>query len=466
MTWNYRETFGAHDGEIALTDGRKAFSYEELFSIGDELSACLKPRSLVFLIASNTFEAIIAYVGFLRNGIVPLMVSDAIGESALLSLVEEYRPEYLYCRQDALCQGTVKYTLGDYRLIEMPYVSSRGLHDDLALLLTTSGSTGSKKYVRLTYDNVDSNARSIAQYLGLTSSDRAITTLPLSYSYGLSIVNSHFVSGASIVPTETSLFERGFWDLAKQTGITSFGGVPYTYQMLKRLHFDRIDIPSLRYITQAGGRLGDALQEEFASICAEKGIEFFVMYGQTEATARMTFLPPEYAGSKIGSIGIPIPGGKVTLVGEQGEVIETSNEVGELVYSGPNVSMGYASSREDLGLGDERAGCLETGDLAKRDSDGFYYISGRKKRFLKVYGNRINLDEVEAMLAAANISAACGGEDDKIVVYMESGDTAAAQSLLVGNTGLNKQAFVIVKVESLPRSESGKIRYAALEEFA
>ncbi|WP_139651418.1 AMP-binding protein [Raoultibacter phocaeensis] len=450
---------------VALVDEEKTITFSQLCSAADSVTEGLKSRTVVLFIASNTVACVVGYVAFMRKGIVPLMVSSSIGEDELNALLEMYEPEYVWHKDIDGFPGRTAAVYGDYRLTETAYESASEINSDLALLLTTSGSTGTQKYVRLTYENVKSNASAIAEYLSITEDDRAITTLPLSYSYGLSIINSHLISGASIILTERTLFDRGLWNLLKEKEATSFGGVPYTYEMLKRLHFERMDIPSLRYITQAGGRLSEELQHEFAEICMSKGIEFFVMYGQTEATARLTYLPAEYASEKIGSIGVPIPGGEIMLADEEGNAISEANKAGELVYKGSNVSLGYATCRADLGLGDERHGWLKTGDVAMRDEDGFYRIVGRKKRFLKLYGNRVNLDDVEAILSKEGYVAACAGRDDSMSVYVEGDqeNAKAAQVFLANKLGLYKGAFKVRPITALPRNEAGKLLYAELE---
>ena len=178
-----------------------------------------------------------------------------------------------------------------------------------------------------------------------------------------------------------------------------------------------MNVPSLRYITQAGGKLGQELHTLFADICEKKGIEIIVMYGQTEATARMSYLPWNISKEKAGSIGIAIPGGVFSLIDVDDKEITEANVVGELVYHGENVTMGYATSGYDLDKPDERAGVLKTGDMAYRDGDGFYYIAGRKKRFLKIYGNRLNLDEVDGMMQKAGYEAVASGTDNHVQIY-------------------------------------------------
>ena len=455
----------------ALITQDEELSYEGLLALADTIVEAIPERSLVFLVASNSVPSIAGYVGLLRKHAVPIMVRDQSTEEQLAGLVESYVPQYWWA-PCAFCE-TMKRAIGSSKVLfeDRGYcllatgTSPAVLHPDLALLLTTSGSTGTPKFVRLSYENLESNARSIAEYQDITSADRAITTLPFSYSYGISIVNSHLLQGASIVLTEEGVLSRGFWNLLKETEATNFGGVPYTYSMLEKLRFGRMELPSLRFVSQAGGRLGERLQELFGTVCAEKGIRFFVMYGQTEATARMSWLPPERVLSKLGSIGVAIPGGAFELRDAEGHVIEIDNVSGELVYHGCNVSMGYAENREDLAKEDENAGILLTGDMAKRDEDGYYYIVGRKKRFLKMFGNRVNLDEMEDIFSRRGYEIACVGEDDRMVVFSTGEDTDGLRSQLASETKLYPKAFDVRYMSELPRTSSGKLDYASLEEL-
>jgi acyl-coenzyme A synthetase/AMP-(fatty) acid ligase len=233
--------------------------------------------------------------------------------------------------------------------------------------------------------------------------------------------------------------------------------------MLKKLRFGRMSLPSLRYITQAGGKLGRELAAELAELGHAKDIRFVVMYGQTEATARMAYLPWEYARAKAGSVGIAIPNGRLWLEDEAGREIESADVAGELVYSGANVSLGYASDRHDLSRGDDNRGVLRTGDIAQRDADGFYYIVGRRRRFLKVFGNRVQLDQIEQLVRTAGYDCACGGDDDNLKVYITlDADPAAVRTLVAERTGINLHGFTVVQIAQIPRNESGKVIFSAL----
>jgi len=271
--------------------------------------------------------------------------------------------------------------------------------------------------------------------------------------------------GASIIFTQKTLMEKEFWTVFKEYEATSFGGVPYIYEMLDKLRFFRMDLPSLQTMTQAGGKLSPELHRKFAEYAGEKNKKFIVMYGQTEATARMSYLPAEKSIDKYGSMGIAIPGGEFSLIDENGNDINKNDVVGELVYKGDNVTLGYAECGSDLKKGDEFGGVLVTGDMAKRDSDGIYYITGRKKRFLKIFGNRVNLDESERMIKTKfNIECACSGVDDKMSVFITKNALKKdIKDYFSTKTGLHFSAFEIYVISEIPKNEAGKTLYSALE---
>jgi acyl-coenzyme A synthetase/AMP-(fatty) acid ligase len=290
----------------------------------------------------------------------------------------------------------------------------------------------------------------------------------MNYTYGLSIINSHIWVGATILITDKSLMQKEFWSFFKEQKATSFGGVPYTYEMLRKLRFMRMDLPSLRTMTQAGGKLTPELHEEFAEYAKSNGKKFVVMYGQCEATARMGYLPSEMAVEKKGSMGVAIPGGRFTLIDVNGEKITQPFVTGELVYDGKNVTLGYAECGADLIKGDERHGHLQTGDMAQFDEDGCYYIVGRKKRFLKIYGNRVNLDEVDRLIKGKfdEIDCACAGVDDHMYIFLnESGREDEVKSFVSEKTKLNPAAFKTVVIDEIPKNDAGKTLYRELEKY-
>lgn len=457
---------------VALQDeSGSCISYSALDLVCSEFYSHIGRRCLVFLLCRNTIGSVIGYVSSLNNRVVPVLLNADLDVELLNNLISVYKPSYIWLPNDKSSEISgfdSVYSKWDYSLLKTSFDIEYPLFDDLCLMLTTSGSTGSPKFVRQSYKNVESNARSIVRYLELTSDERPITTLPMNYTYGLSIINSHLFVGARILVTDRGLMQKDFWSFFKSAEATSFGGVPYTYEMLSKLRFERMQLPSLRYMTQAGGKLTVDLHRKFAEYAAGNNKKFFVMYGQCEATARMGYLPAEKALEKCGSMGIAIPGGRFELVDVEGSLIDKPDTAGELVYYGDNVTLGYAEKGEDLIKCDERSGVLHTGDIAQFDKDGFYYIVGRMKRFLKIFGNRINLDETERLIKSEFPSAdvACGGVDDKMFIFLTDEQYAEQVRQFVSlKTGLNSSAFKVVELEVIPKNDSGKTLYRELEKY-
>lgn len=468
MIWNF-EQFA---DRIALTDDAGAsISYSELQSETDALAGKIGRRCLVFSLCSNTIDSVVGYVAFVNNRIVPALLNSQLDSGLLLSLIDTYKPSYIWLPDGDLSKyrNFEKVFSGrTYCLLKTGYPNEYTLHSDLALLLTTSGSTGSPKFVRQMYKNIEINTKQIVDYLQLDESEKPITTLPMNYTYGCSIINTHLLVGAEILLTDKTFFQREFWNFFKEKGATSFGGVPYTYEMLEKLRFFRMKLPSLRTMTQAGGKLDPELHKKFAEYAIENNKHFVVMYGACEATARMGYLPYDKALVKIGSMGIPVPGGKFAIIDTENNEIKDAGIAGELVYSGDNVTMGYAVCGDDLARGDERGGILHTGDVAKRDDDGYYYIVGRLKRFLKIYGNRVNLDEIEQLIKSQFdcLNCAVGGVDDLVYIFItDSVKADAVRKYISEKTGLNVAAFKIVTLDSIPKSDSGKTLYRELEKY-
>jgi acyl-CoA synthetase (AMP-forming)/AMP-acid ligase II len=368
-------------------------------------------QPIVFLPMPATVEAVARYLAALRLEKPVLLLDPDLDHSALIA----------------------RYTTDD-------------VHPDLALLLTTSGSTGDPKLVRLSRPAVLANAGQVAGSLGVTGDDVAITTLPLFYSYGLSVLHSHLLRGATVVLERTGIMQKDFWAAVGEYGVTSLAFVPSQYEMLRRLRFDPARYPSVRTLTQAGGRLRTDLVTDFAARMDAVGGRMFVMYGQTEAGPRMACLPPDRLADRLGSVGRAMPGGAFAI------------EDGEVVYRGPNVMMGYAETAADLARGDDLAGVLHTGDLGRLDDEGFLFITGRLKRMAKVFGVRINLDDVERHFPVAAVAG-----DDRLHVFTEDGDVRALRSKIAEWLGTHFTGVDVRTISSLPLLPTGKIDYRALE---
>lgn len=448
-----------------ILESGETLSYEDLEAAANRFREYLQPRSLIVILADNCAASVIGYLACLRLKCPVMLLAGTMDERLVASLLRVYQPNYIWLpekRAHEITQVTKAYEFRGYDLLR--YANEPiPMNQELALLMSTSGSTGSPKFVRQSYENIASNAASIAQYLKIRSEDRAITVLPMHYVYGLSVINSHFAAGAAVILTDASLMEKRFWNLIESQRATSLSGVPYTFEVLKRLRWTRMALPSLRFLTQAGGKLSAALVQEFGLQCQHKEILFYVMYGAAEATARMAYLPPDLVLHKPASIGIAIPGGELWLEDGAGSVITDPEVTGELVYRGRNVSLGYAECAEDLARGDERGGTLRTGDLAKRDNDGAYYIVGRKSRFIKIFGNRVNLEDIEHLLRETHIDCACAGIDDLLTIYVtDSAKIQNAVSFVQQVTGLPRLGLRGEFIEMIPRNEAGKILYSEL----
>jgi acyl-coenzyme A synthetase/AMP-(fatty) acid ligase len=294
--------------------------------------------------------------------------------------------------------------------------------------------------------------------LGIRDDDRAIMTLPLHYSYGLSVVNSHLHAGGSVVLNPFSVIQPQFWELVARTQARSLPGVPVTYRLLTRLEPSQLSRSTVRTMTQAGGPLTTDLVRHFHDLMDGLGGTFVVMYGQTEATARMAILDHQDTVRKLGSVGRAVPGGQFSVASEPGA---TS---GEIVYSGDNVMLGYAETRHDLACGDQLHGVLRTGDLGALDSDGFLSVTGRLKRIAKVDGKRVSLDDIERMVEFEGGHAVIGG-DDTIHVFCAGDAPRNIDELgkeLALATGLRRGVFRFQRISELPRTATGKTDYHRL----
>ncbi len=342
-------------------------------------------------------------------------------------------------------------------------------HPDLAVLLPTSGSTGNPRFVRLSRSALVANAEAIATVLDIGGGDVAPTSLPLHYSYGLSVLNSHLLRGATVVVESSGLLSRSFWRAVDAHGITSLAGVPHHHELLRRLRFDPVRHPTLRTLTQAGGALAPKLVTDQHDAMATVGGRFFVMYGQTEAAPRMATLPSELLPAKPGSVGPALPGGRFTIRTPEGTETTAPGVSGEIVYRGPNVMLGYAGTEAELARGDDCHGVLATGDLGHLDADGCLYVTGRLARIGKVFGHRVSLDDLEQLVRSAGLGLAAVGAvtaADRVALYVEGADrptVAAAAQALAERLRMHVSGFDVRGIAHLPLLTSGKIDYRALE---
>ncbi len=461
----FLETFS--DKCLLLDDEQNGYSYSDLILLcrSDQFSET-KGRLVICLIENN-IHSLIGYLALIISGAVPMLIPANINNRFLKKYIEDFKPKYIWSPRSInvnMDDFSIKKTIGDYNLIGLKQ-KDFALNASLALLLSTSGTTGSSKFVRLSKLNLLSNASSIVKYLSLNSSETPITTLPPNYSFGLSIIHSHVLVGAKLLVTKKTFFDEIFWDFLKESKATSLSGVPFHFEMLKKVGLERLKSSSITSVTQAGGALSSKLGEEFASFFKKNNITFFIMYGQTEASPRISYLDPIKSTLKIKSIGSAIPKGKLWLENEKGERIQKPNTAGELIYKGPNVYMGYANSYLDLAKGYEGKKVLRTGDLAKNDADGDFYIVGRISRFIKLFGNRISLTDLEKKVERFGYECACANNDDSLNLFVkniELNDAAKIKKMLVKDLKFSKNLIKIYGLVDFPRSESGKILYPKL----
>lgn len=450
------------DKVAVIDDSRTILTYGNICEFSKTFSEYVPSRSFVFILARNTIGSLLGYTSCLSNHIVPLIISANMEKGLYLQLYELYRPEYIWAPEDKICDCDYDYepvfSSYGYVLLKTGNMSV-SMYKDLALLLPTSGSTGSPKLVRHSYRNIEANAMNVSYFFRIRPDDRAMAILPMHYTMGLSVIASHLVSGATLLLCDKSMLDKGFWSMLKEERATSITGVPYSFEILNKMRFFRMNLPDLKIITQGGGKMNDSLFNTCVEYAEKFGKQFIPTYGQTEGTARMAYLEPEMAKFKPGSIGKAIPNGKLSILLDNGTESFEGEATGEMIYRGDNVTLGYALCREDFVKGDENNGVLFTGDIARRDSEGYYFIIGRKKRFLKIFGLRIGLDEIEHLVKSTfDTDCLCFGTDDMLTVQItNSSIVESVRDFIIEKTHLFHKNLEIISVDIIERNETGKV---------
>lgn len=441
-----------------IDDSGRSITYGDICDFSQEFAKHLPSRTLIFILSENKIGSLLGYTASLTNKVVPLILSAKTEEGLYTNLRDMYKPEYMWVPDEMVEQLGYEsiFSAWDYTLVKTGYPMVP-LYEELSLLLPTSGSTGSPKLVRHSYRNIEANADNVSRLFQLTEEEKAMAILPMHYTMGLSVIASHLLTGATLLLSGRSLLDKGFWTMLKEA--TSFTGVPYSYDILTKMRFTRMELPNLRIITQGGGKLTPEMWNTLAQYAHDKGKKFIATYGQSECTARMAYLPADLALKKVCSIGIAEPGGQLSIIDNDGNETFEGEATGEMVYRGENVTLGYATCQEDLLKGDENHGVMHTGDLARRDADGCYFIVGRLKRFLKIFGLRIGLDEVENLIKQEfQVDCYCKGNDEKLIVLVT--DSAVMDKLsafIEEKTHLFHQKVEVQKVDAILRNEAGKV---------
>lgn len=452
---------------LALVDNEgNRITYGSLAELMETVGAQIESRSLVFNLCKNTAGSMIGYLGFVECGAVPVTLSAKIDDYLLKELLRIYTPAYIWAPVEEKCRFDYEMVFESYGYVLLKTGNELyPINEKLQLCMTTSGSTGSPKFVRYKKGNLEANAKNVAIAFGWTETERAICDLGMQYTMGLNVINTHLYVGATVLLTTYNLLSPEFWEYIKAERGTNFTGVPFSYDIFFRLHFERMDLPDLHTLSQGGGKLTEKRFIQLAEYAHKNRKRFIASFGTTETSARMACLPSELTMEKTGSIGRAIPEGELFLIDENGEVLTDSVAEGEMCYKGPNVTMGYAICKEDLMKGDEFNGVYNTGDLARRDEDGCYYVTGRLSRFLKLLSYRVSLDQSECLIQQKfGIECACSGTDHRMNIYIK--DESKKQEVIEfisEKTGLFKNLFKVFVVSEILRNESGKIRYKELD---
>ena len=457
-----------HLDNIAIIDNNKIKTYNDLNKDIKEIEAIIKPRQVLILLCNNSYESLLIYLAALKCDAVPLLLSDSISEFNINEYVKRYLPTFIFSPKEIKNFSLRSQKFGNYFIYKTDNYENN-LHTNLALLLTTSGSTGNPKVVKVSKNNFMSNTESICEYLNLTNKERHITTLPMNYTYGLSCINTFLCSGASIILNENAITTKDFWVNLEKYKPTQIAGVPYTYEILSKYFLEKLRFSSIKVFTQAGGKLNNEYIRKFINFSKDTKKKFIVMYGQTEATARMSYLPFDKLNEKIGSIGISIPGGSFSLRNTYRDKNNPKKTIGELVYKGDNVTSGYANSYEDLFSLKEENKQLNTGDLAWIDKDNYVYLIGRINRFAKINGIRVSLIDVEDLVKDLGYDCAISSDDINLKIYIEIGeninfDNSIVRKEIIKKINLSPNSIKLKIKKKLPRLESGKINYQKLED--
>jgi acyl-CoA synthetase (AMP-forming)/AMP-acid ligase II len=438
----------------------KVWTQAELTELIDATAEPMRTgrRDLVFnLCGGRDFGSVHGYLSGVRAGHAVAMLDGRVPADLTKALIDRYRPAFV-----------MRSPNGRTLEVEKGPGAGEPVADDLLILLSTSGTTGSPKLARLSVGNIETHTASIVDYLDIDERERTMQSLPIHFSYGLSVLNTHLATGAPVILPDDSIIRPEFWEHAARWGATSFAGVPYSYAILERAKLLRTSMPeTMHTLTQSGGRLAPESIVRLHELMSERDGRLFVMYGQTESTARMSYVPPDALPEKAHCVGVPIPGGSFSIKAGDEETTEPEVE-GEVVYRGPNTMLGYAEQREDLELGDMLEGVLHTGDIGIIDSDGFLRLTGRTKRIAKVYGLRVSLDEVEAAANPYGLVAAVDG-GDQIVLWRLSGARISADDMrreLAQRFNLKSQAFAVHDVDEFPLTGRDKVDYKALAKLS
>ena len=443
---------GKYKEKIGLIDiDSKEYSYKEIVERVKKINKKINKNSLVLLIASNIFESIVGYIAFAQNKNITILLDENFNKEFIEKIIESYKPSFVYKPKKIVLKNINKkkiYNGNKYELIKTNFIIKKKYNKKNFLLLTTSGSTQNPKLVRLSEDNILNNVIKIKKYLNIKSNNITITNMPMAYSYGLSIINSFLYSGAKIVLNDKTVFDKDFWLRIRKYKVNSLSGVPEFFNFLKKLKLENLNMHKIKYLTHAGGKLDNDTIKYFTKNAQKKDYKFYSMYGQTEASPRMSYLDCVKNFNKIGSIGKPLDGARFHIVNYKRKKIKKNFVNGEIVYVGKNVCLGYANTINDLYKGDINKGRLFTGDIGYKDNDGFYFLTARKSRISKIFGIRFNLDDIENKLKKNNFDTKLISTNNYLkILIINNYNTDLIKDFIFKKYKINKKFIYVDKVK-------------------
>ncbi|MHA1376879.1 MAG: AMP-binding protein [Candidatus Helarchaeota archaeon] len=479
----------------AIFHREETIAYPELFkkicAVREKLNqiGCKKGEKIV-IFANNSIFAVVAYFGIIANGNVAIPLFPRISNEHLNYIIKGCNIKTLFIQHKLLKRFKEKCSLkidnyffdeefetgiNIFRLknkdTKFPEISEK---KETAVIVFTSGSTGVPKGVMVSHFNIICNTNSIIKYLKLTEFDRFMEVLPFSYCYGASWLHTHMKVGGQLVLNNRFMFPQKVLNEINEKECSGFGGVPAHFQiLLRRSNLKKMQFPSLRFIAQAGGKLANTFIKELMNIFPDK--EIFIMYGQTEATARLSYLPPNLLKEKLGSIGKGIPGVTLRVLKKDGSSI-SPGEIGEIVAEGGNIMQGYWNDPD----GTKKAlkdGRLYTGDLATIDEDGFIFLVDREKNIIKSGGYRVSPKEIEDtifQIPEVIEAAVIGVPDDLLgeavkafIVTVKDSKNRIDKDYIIRHCKKKLPSFKIPRyiefVKSIPKSSSNKVMYDVLK---
>ena len=446
---------------IAIFDQQeKKYTYNQLLKDSKLFNRFFLEKKLIIILADNYYEFIVFYLSAIMNNQAIIIVDSKINYEDLSNLVKNYLPDFIFSNSIKKIQSfkqVMKFK--NFSLYQNKLKKKFNINSDLSLLISTSGTTGQTKYVKLNKENLFDNTQKISEVLKIKKTDKTITTMPPFYSYALSIINTHLQNGASIILNRYSLIDKNFWKLIEKLKPNNFNGVPYIFEILSKININRLNFKSFRYITQAGGSLDSELKKKILNLCKKNKTNFFIMYGQAEASPRISILLLKSTKKNNSCVGSPLRGGKISLKNKKYNKHLKTYE-GELIYEGKNVFVGYSYNYKDL-KNKFKKKALNTGDIGYIKNNKIY-ITGRKKRIVKIFGIRISLDQLERELKKNNFICSCGGNDKKLSIFIEKEQKFNISKLnedIQRITNLNPRYFEVNTVAKFARNRAGKIQH-------